>query len=82
MKPITPAIQEKISSQVKDIYIANSLQSLSDQRRNEVLYDFHFAENADFPNIIFVLCHKDIYAGRSFADKKWGIYAFDRKTGD
>ena len=43
---------------------------------------YEIAYNESLPNYIFVVSEKYTFHNGSISDKRWGIYAFDKETGN
>ena len=79
---ISAEIKEKIRDFVIEKNLKQSLDSLPNKGNYAVEFQYELAENKKAEKYIFVVSQKLTYHNHSVSDKRYGLYAFDRKTGN
>ena len=79
---ISAEIKEKIRDFVIEKNLKQSLDSLPNKGNYAVEFQYELAENKKAEKYIFVVSQKLTYHNHSVSDKRYGLYAFDRETGN
>lgn len=79
---ICAEVKEKIVNFIIEKNLKQSLDSLPNKGNYSVEFQYELAENNKAEKYIFVVSQKMTYHNHSVSDKRYGLYAFDKKTGN
>lgn len=74
--------KEKIVEFIQKKNIGEIIEPMPNRGFNYAEIKYELASNPKLPNYIFVVSEKYTFDNGSIHDKRWGLYAFDKETGE
>lgn len=79
---ISKEVKEKIRDFVIEKNLKQSLDSLPNKGSYSIEFQYELAENKKVEKYIFVVSQKLTYHDHSVSDKRYGLYVFERESGN